>query len=992
MNLRHKIAILVLLSLLSTLSGSSSALAQEPHPPFTPYVANTSNGPQQAPNGIWYMQAGKASEMQGLIQLNNGGPDGFGYTWDDTGAVSWIDATSGTDTGMTGGFAKGVGPISMPFNFKYYENSYSTIYISQYGYVAFTAPTSWEWQSQIPSTESPNNVIAPYWTPTYISTNGWVRYLSGGTAPNRYFVVEWHNLQGDTPGNPGGDALYRFELILHENGDIVFQYQTMNLGSLYACGSAGIEDSAGLDGLTYIDFCKEPPALNKAVRFYRPLASARVNITPPNEARLTRFGALESFQLQVRNTGEFGNDTYDLTTSSIWPVSLYKVDGVTPLSDTDNDGIADTGPVVQGGMVTIIAKIQTPVHPGIGEENTALIALTSSVNPSVSKSAPLQAIIPAPFAEVYVNASSNVMALDLVRPDSHVTIATASFDLHTYDTVIAGQPNGNFIYLWTNQHAAGPYWIDEIYYTILNAAGGTVRAPVKLADLTGAATHVYDYRSGVAVAPNGKIGILWVRKYYQSSTDKTNENLYFAQLDAAGNLVTGPINLTNNNIWGAYTGDDNEPYFFTPRIVATDDSHFILAWNQEHKVPKGGWIDDIYYAVRDENGNQVQPATALTTDTQGSWGTDGYFLPALSALNSNRAALTWSTFRSMDDDIFYAILGSDGSIVKSATNLSVDETVIDARNGDVVQLSDGTIVAAWEAFGCFPGALVPRIRYALLDTDYNPVGSPQCLDKSPALAGDNHIALTTDSMAHAILTWTDADLDAQKDMYYALLDNTGNVLTSPVLLGHSQQASAPMFIDTSISGNDSAPYGSENFADIALGHWARSWINRLYAAGITGGCGAAPLTYCPDTSVTRSQMAVFLERGMNGAAFTPPNASGTIFGDVPANYWAAAWIEKLMQDGITGGCGSGNYCPEIAVTRAQMAVFLLRAMHGSVYEPPAATGVFTDVPTTHWAAAWIEQLAAEGITSGCGGGNYCPDTPVTRAQMAVFLVRAFNLP
>jgi hypothetical protein len=50
------------------------------------------------------------------------------------------------------------------------------------------------------------------------------------------------------------------------------------------------------------------------------------------------------------------------------------------------------------------------------------------------------------------------------------------------------------------------------------------------------------------------------------------------------------------------------------------------------------------------------------------------------------------------------------------------------------------------------------------------------------------------------------------------------------------------------------------------------------------------------------------------------------------------------------------------------------------------------VPTTYWAAAWIKQLAAESITTGCGSGNYCPEDSVTRAQMAVFLVRTFNLP
>ncbi|MBI5840291.1 MAG: S-layer homology domain-containing protein [Chloroflexi bacterium] len=121
-----------------------------------------------------------------------------------------------------------------------------------------------------------------------------------------------------------------------------------------------------------------------------------------------------------------------------------------------------------------------------------------------------------------------------------------------------------------------------------------------------------------------------------------------------------------------------------------------------------------------------------------------------------------------------------------------------------------------------------------------------------------------------------------------------------------------------------------------------------------------------------------------------------IFADVPDSYWAVSWIERLYNNGITGGCGTNPliYCPEAEVTRAQMAVFLLKGIHGSAYTPPAVgsgTG-FTDVPNDYWAAAWIKQLAAEGITGGCGNGNYCPESPVTRAQMAVFLVKTFNLP
>jgi hypothetical protein len=76
-----------------------------------------------------------------------------------------------------------------------------------------------------------------------------------------------------------------------------------------------------------------------------------------------------------------------------------------------------------------------------------------------------------------------------------------------------------------------------------------------------------------------------------------------------------------------------------------------------------------------------------------------------------------------------------------------------------------------------------------------------------------------------------------------------------------------------------------------------------------------------------------------------------------------------------------------------MAVFLLKSEHGPSYLPPsvgASTG-FADVSVNHWAAAWIKQLAAEGITGGCGSGNYCPGRPVTRAEMAIFLVKVFGL-
>jgi autotransporter-associated beta strand protein len=120
---------------------------------------------------------------------------------------------------------------------------------------------------------------------------------------------------------------------------------------------------------------------------------------------------------------------------------------------------------------------------------------------------------------------------------------------------------------------------------------------------------------------------------------------------------------------------------------------------------------------------------------------------------------------------------------------------------------------------------------------------------------------------------------------------------------------------------------------------------------------------------------------------------GTTFIDVPTSHWAWDWIERLYSAGVTTGCITTNpmrYCPEDNVTRAQMAVFLLRGVHGSTYIPPAvgASTGFTDVSTSHWAAAFIKQLAAEGITTGCTATTFCPEDQVTREQMAVFLLRA----
>jgi IPT/TIG domain/S-layer homology domain len=185
----------------------------------------------------------------------------------------------------------------------------------------------------------------------------------------------------------------------------------------------------------------------------------------------------------------------------------------------------------------------------------------------------------------------------------------------------------------------------------------------------------------------------------------------------------------------------------------------------------------------------------------------------------------------------------------------------------------------------------------------------------------------------------------------------------------------------------------------ADGNTVLSLTGSGFDAGATVKVGGVPATnvdIASDTSATAT--APVLPPGtLNDVTVQNPDLlSGTLFSaffadflDVPQGDIFHASVEALFRSGVTAGCGSGNYCRNGAVTRAQMAVFLLKAKLGAAYAPPPCTGtVFDDVPCTGGNFdPWIEDLAARGITGGCGANDYCPGNPVTRAQMAPFLLK-----
>ena len=181
-----------------------------------------------------------------------------------------------------------------------------------------------------------------------------------------------------------------------------------------------------------------------------------------------------------------------------------------------------------------------------------------------------------------------------------------------------------------------------------------------------------------------------------------------------------------------------------------------------------------------------------------------------------------------------------------------------------------------------------------------------------------------------------------------------------------------------------------DFLDVPASQQFHFYVTTLVSNAITAGIGGGLYGVGDDT--LRQQMAVFLLKAKYGLCYTPPPCTVAVFTDVPCSSGFAPWINELVAEGITGGCGGGNYCPTSPVLRQQMAVLLLRTYEAPGYAPPACvTATFDDVPCSSNYAPWIYELVARNITAGCGGGNYCPTLTANRGQMATFVVKTFSL-
>ncbi len=158
----------------------------------------------------------------------------------------------------------------------------------------------------------------------------------------------------------------------------------------------------------------------------------------------------------------------------------------------------------------------------------------------------------------------------------------------------------------------------------------------------------------------------------------------------------------------------------------------------------------------------------------------------------------------------------------------------------------------------------------------------------------------------------------------------------------------------------------------------RTSIEGLFRRATTAGCQEA--RYCPNGSVTRGQMATFLAKDLGLAPRTPEG-----FDDVSSRNVHVGSIGAVTAAGFATGCGSRSFCPDRAITRAEMAEWIAAAMRLSPVTPR-----FDDVPASMPAAGAIGALQKAGVVGGCTATSYCPNATVNRGQMATFLTKAWS--
>jgi hypothetical protein len=272
------------------------------------------------------------------------------------------------------------------------------------------------------------------------------------------------------------------------------------------------------------------------------------------------------------------------------------------------------------------------------------------------------------------------------------------------------------------------------------------------------------------------------------NTFQSNSNIFFAVLDASGEVIAGPLNVTNNDAWGGQ-GQDAVPVFSAPQIASTTN-HFFLSWSEVKQTDQGE-VSNLVCAIYSAQGSLVKsPQTYITNSPGVTQNID----PRLTSLSSDRIMMTYSIYDQTEQtySVAYTVLNNNGTTKTAAT-------IIPGSSGwrlDAEQFRNGNILIAWT------NPATDRIGFVILDSAGEGIVSPPkdlsiLVNRLP-----DYVSVTISEEGLGVLTWMDAEW---KDFFfYALVSENGEVKTPP-MISRVGQANNPL-IQTSFTGHGLATY------------------------------------------------------------------------------------------------------------------------------------------------------------------------------------------
>lgn len=729
-----------------------------------------------------------------------GGPDAYGYEW-DAGTYGWIDITS---TGQIVSFGNADddfnGPIAIGFSFPFYEKNYASLYISTNGLVTFERGTSDPSNRVFPFIDEPQAVIAPFWDDLTVGgliNSGHVYYQKVSATR---FVISYVDVA--RIGGGVGDTL-TFQIILDSSGTITFQYSTLN-GTLDSA-TVGIEDHDGVVGLTYLHNSDMSALYQQALVFSRPSdTNHRPKALPIYQGAFTVNGELE-LTVKVYNAGDV-SEAYDLIVQNsnlAWQLQLYDSFGQQITRDTNHNGHVETPVLAPDSEYIVIARFIAP--DGAGEGSTAVVNLNVATLtlPSVVWSVRMQTTVPASFAQAVKDSGD----IDLRAVSKYGQRQITVFPLYTGSSMgVQGLAKSRYMMYWERngeRFESGKFisWtnieqavVNDFGQDILNATTVTNNSQVANAD-----QNVFDSEPVSAMTSDGHVGLAWVRRIDRQSDNKSNFNIYMAVIDSddTTSFIKSAFRVTpNENGWAGF-GDLNIPKYTNPRITVTPNNKFFLSWTDEQQTTSGT-KSNIGIAAFNSSGGVLLSARNYSGLTSIA-GNILYRYSTVLGLADNRILLGYSHFdvATQVDVPGYAILDTNGVTVAGGDPRLL--TGVQGQYPVALQLPNNKIVYAWTMTETENNSIISsQIAYVLINPSNNYAPSPHLELATPdGLQGD-YVSLTQDNPGNAVFTWIDTDIE--RNLYYALVDSTGALVT-PAMLYYEIEPGKALLVNQSGRGN-----------------------------------------------------------------------------------------------------------------------------------------------------------------------------------------------